>query len=52
MKRNKMGTDLHADRQVTEKHDIIREVMMLHTIHLSRKIITKNMSWQSEMREC
>lgn len=46
-----MGKDLHAARHVTEKH-IIRQVMMLHTIHLSRKIITKNMSWQSEMREC
>lgn len=46
-----MGKYLHAGGHVTEKHDIT-EVMMLHTVHLSRKIITENRSWQSEMRKC
>lgn len=37
-----MGKYLHADSHATEKHDIIIEVMMLHTIHLLRKIIIEN----------
>lgn len=47
-----MSKYLHTDGYVTEKYDIITEVMMLHTIYFSRKIITENRSWQSEMRTC
>lgn len=51
MKRNKWPNG-HVDGHITEKDGIMTEVTMLHTIHLSRKIITENRSWQPEMRKC